>query len=166
MIRSRRQVHRSTFLAVGCILAVVWIAGLTLRQEIPPIDPSLNDLTYQSGFVSGETVLYTPVADEKFAASFQRDADGAYLLIRPMTSLLKPDLLAYWVPSSESSQTGNLSEGAIFTGSLAGNSPRRLSLPPEAAQGEGEIVIYSLGHKDVLARFPVRSAASQAGDSR
>ena len=166
MIRSRRQAHRAAFLGVGCILVAVWTVGLTLRQDVPPIDSSLEDLAYLSGFVNDGPDLSMAAADERFAASFRNDADGAYLLIRPLTPILKPDMLVYWVPSSKTFTDGNLSEHAILTGNLAGDSPRRLSLPPGAAQGEGDIVIYSLGHRDIVARFPVRSAASPTGNSR
>lgn len=166
MTRSHRQAHRVAFLGVGGLLVALWTAGLSLRPEVPPIDSSFEDLAYQSGFVIDGTDLSIPVADERFAASFRRDTDGASLLIRPLTPILKPDMLVYWVPLSGTSTDGDLSENAILTGSLAGHSPRRLLLPPDAAQGKGEIVIYSLGHRDVVARFPVPSAASPTGNSR
>ena len=163
MTRSRRQAHRLASLGVGCLLVVVWTAGLTLRPVVPPIDSSFEDLASRSGFVIDGTNPSIPVANESFAASFQREGDGVFLLIQPVTPIPKPDMLVYWAPSSQTSTEGNLSKSAILTGSLAGTSPRRLSLPSSAAQGEGEIVIYSLGHKDVVARFPLQSVASPKG---
>ncbi len=168
MIRSRRQAHRVAFLVLAIALAAVLTAGLAFRPELPPPHEAPEALEAQSGFSSAPDGSWALVADGTFLVSKGRDANGRSLTIRPVAPILKPDLLVYWIPESAApSASGELpTEGTVLVGSLAATSPRRLSLPEDTDQGAGEIVIYSLGHKEVVARFSLRSALSPSDDTR
>ena len=55
---------------------------------------------------------------------------------------------------------------AVLVGSLAGASRRRLAMPDRAGFEAGEILIFSLGHDEVVARFDVPALDPKSGEAR
>ena len=167
MIRSRRQAHRIVFVSLALILPAILVAGLAWRPELPPIGELTEDLTVQSGFASAIDAGAVLVAEGALEVALQSPTDGgAVMTIRPTSVILKPDLLVYWMPDSGGVSEVSPGADSVLVGSLAGRSPRRLTLPAGAARGEGQIVIYSLGHREVVGRFPLSSIFDSRPEER
>jgi hypothetical protein len=75
------------------------------------------------------------------------DGDGRILELTPRAPLAEPEALAYY--SGEPSGAG-LPPAAVLLGAMDGTRPRTFPLPAAAAGG-GWIVIYALGHQEVVA---------------
>jgi hypothetical protein len=85
------------------------------------------------------------------------------LAIRPTEVMLKPDLLVYWTQQDAADQA--LPAQAVLIGRLSGTARRNLRLPKSAKDtGNGHILIYSLAHHEIVARFELDEArASSTG---
>jgi hypothetical protein len=61
-----------------------------------------------------------------------------------------PDLLVYWAGDLPGGP-GELPPSSILLGTLPGSRSTRLELPPEAADGDGRLLLYSLAHRRIVA---------------
>ena len=75
-------------------------------------------------------------------------SDGARAIeLTPRVDLQRPDTLLYWQPAGAT----ELSDGSLLLGSVAGTQRRRFALPARAGDEPGTLVLYSLGHSEVVA---------------
>jgi len=160
VILSRRRLHRRMFTALAFIVPAMLGAALIWRPTVPPvadIDPALRA---PGGFPDpGEwrpRVVDTGKHTFQVQGRANPDGKGATLVIRPETVLLKPDLLVYWAPRDDVAQ--QITDDAILVGSLSGTSRRLLRLPEAAASGDGELLVYSLAHQEIVDRIALRDA--------
>ncbi len=160
MIHARRVAHRRIVSVLAFVVPALWGAGLLLRPEVPPLSPADRRLLAEAGFApepGHASPLPASIADagEAFELRLETGAGGERLLaIRPTRVILRPDLLVYWLPDGVRAPGA----GAVLLGSLSGGSPRSWRLPEAAADGSGEIAVYSLGHGEVVERVALARA--------
>jgi len=124
MTRPLRRAHRFVWMALGGTLPLLIVAGLALRPPQAPEERVVDRIT-----------LRLPDGTEMVAES--RELWGA--------AVDAPDPLVYW-----SERPGQTVSEARFVGSLPLGRRVGLTLP---ASG-GYLLLYSLAHREVLARAP------------
>jgi hypothetical protein len=155
VIRRLRQVHRVVFVFLALTIPVVMTRALASRPaEAGPaapvgglegIDPSTLSRTW-----------LTTAGPIRFRLEPPQAAAGpATLLLAPDGILRAPDLLLYWTPRS--GPISAIVDGDTLLGRLTGTTPVSVRLPPEAAAGEGTVVLFSLAHQSVVAALPLDS---------
>ncbi len=157
MIRSRRRAHARAAPVLAAALALLLVAGLAWRPELPPISSEELRLLRQAGFAEPAAPGAESVERVDGALTFELEVeeagDGALrLALRPHRPILRPDLLVYWVPTLGAERPG---DEAVLLGSLAGASRRRLLLPAELRREGGELLVYSLPHHSAVAHLPL-----------
>ena len=172
MIRARRQLHARVFTGLAVALPLLFGTALWLRPQVPPqADPAvkLRELAGQrTGPGSGGVqTIDAREGDLRFeVAAAPAEDGGPAIAVRPSAAPLAPDLLVYWAPEG-SEQPG---AGSFLMGALAGPAERRLRLPPVATRSTGnatgDVLVYSLAHGEVLARFALRELPGLAAGAR
>ena len=151
MIRPLRQRHRRMVFVLGVLLPVAFAVGIVARKPVPGMTSMPKELVAspQSFAVTewerADLFTKTPIqvrllresADEgRFAVEFSAAKD-----------FVKPDLIVYWVAGNPN-LTDKLPENARLLGTF--NSSVALSLSPDAAQGSGVLVLYSLADQEIV----------------
>jgi hypothetical protein len=161
MIFSRRKAHFFSFIALACLLPLVFLVGVFFRPTFIPADPSTAPLFALAGFPDaqtlalGETIGSNSLQAQGFqwqAETFQSPVGGKVLLkISPSATIRLPDPLLYWQAGSQAPT--EITSEAILLGGLSGKSDRLFTLPAQA-QG-GQLILYSLGFQKIAASFPL-----------
>ena len=145
MIQPLRQLHRRLFPFLGVGLPILLVAGVASRQSLPntPAKHSessdLTQLAEQTLRLDG-----TPVR-----LGILRNREGIAFHITSGNALNAPDVLVY-ASTTESRET--VSGDARLLGEFAADKLYRL--PGDEFRF---VVLYSLGHQQVLASFPLRN---------
>jgi hypothetical protein len=150
VIRSHRIAHRGIFVALALLIPALLAAGIGLRPTVPPITGD-DTLFLADGFApkAGEDGVEIVGVGLRFGLTPR--SDGRSVVIRPLETIARPDLLVYWAarpPRPGEDQGARLAE-AQLVGSLSGRSARVLQLP--AGTRGGHLLVYSLGHGELLA---------------
>jgi hypothetical protein len=168
MTRSHRIAHRWIFVALALLIPALLLAGIGLRPKVPPVSTE-QTLFRVDGFApdTGEGDIEVVGAGLRFGLT--RLDDERSLVIRPLEIIAKPDLLVYWTeraPAPNEDQGARIRDAALV-GSLSGRSPRVLTLPQGSGSraGGGYLLVYSLGHGELLADLALPIAGS-ANDSK
>jgi hypothetical protein len=144
MIAALRRRHRVAWVALALAVPPAFILALAARPTLPPpseipaalvVDPPAAALREE------RADLWTPLAIRT------RIYSNGVIELAPLVDLEQPDVLVYWSPDTAKER---LPDGARWIGRLAGTSPRRFLLPPDAI-GRGYLHLYSLGHAQWLA---------------
>ncbi|MBY0399675.1 hypothetical protein K2X89_05225 [Myxococcota bacterium] len=172
MIRDRRRAHRRIHQALWPTLALVFAALLTDRRPIDSREDWPTLLAHSARPLGGDE---TPASATSHALWSSRDAFGGWparmalfadgsVEIQPLRPLDRPELLVYWV--SEAQPGDRLPDSAHLLGRLAGPLAQRFTLParaltrigtasstasPEPSTASGALVVYSLGHQEIVA---------------
>ena len=152
MIRRLRTRHRWTAIVLWLLLPAAYGVGLVVRPEDPvgqvsaAVRPELGGLSYEDGwrFVQLENGSELAMRSIESAQGFVTHVE-----LQPETDLKRPDVLVYWSREAAIGAAG-LPGDAVLLGSLAGTERRRYPLPSGVAWGEGALVLYSLGHQELL----------------
>ncbi len=148
MIAPLRRRHRLMATTLLVAVPVLYVLALLAR----PAEPVME--TLPAGFANavGEgQVLFAEddlFVEHRIAVRLRSDSRGPVLELEPMEPLALPDVLVYWSPSRQASP--GLPGDAYLVGALAAGASFS-ELPPAAARGGGRVVLYSLGHKQVVA---------------
>jgi hypothetical protein len=147
VIRALRARHR----ALATILALALPLGISLalssRRDAPrlerlpsgdPADPGPRTQVKQRTLRVGNFNLDTRTWPDDRLAAF-------VLEVAPREDLQRPDVLVYW---SQSAPQQDPDASSVLLGALAGTSPRRFALPPQAI--DGYLSLYSLAHRELL----------------
>ena len=159
MILSRRKFHFFSFIALGCLLPICFLAGLFLRPSYDAVEePAAAKLFAKAGFAAAspkqqEEAIASQVIGaqniELKAASFRQKDGKVVLEIEPTSAIELADVLLYWQRGSKKPTA--IANTSILLGSLAGTSRRRFSLPPGIIGKDGHLLIYSEGQKKLAA---------------
>ncbi len=166
MIRPLRQRHRFLLAILSILLPLAFALALFARKA-----PSRVQET--SAVLRGDTPALPRVLfekedlwpDSKIAARVCADAlppAQLALELQPREDFKAPDVLVYWSPRNSGADEELLRE-AYLLGALAGKQKRRWLLPEAALQAEGALILYSLGHQQVLATTALPVAAFLKG---
>ena len=148
MIAPLRRRHRWLTTSLALAVPVLYVAALAGRQSAPTVDSLPADLT--GGSVEGTEVVAAGIDFDGIPVSARllRSAGGWMIELEPREALAKPEVLAYW--AGESAVDG-LPVDAHLLGAFGGTRSQLLAVP-EAVRGKaGHLVLYSLGHQEVLA---------------
>ena len=103
MILSRRKVHFFSFIALGCLLPICFLAGVFLRPSYDAVEEP--ELFARAGFTSatqkqeGEEISSQVIGADNIqlqAASFRQKDGKVVLELEPSSALELADLLVYW----------------------------------------------------------------------
>lgn len=143
MIAPLRRRHRWTsLLLLVLFLPALLVLVLSSRPraatasalpEALTAEPAAGEATFEDSHLLGSVGV--------------RVLRGGVLELVPAAPLAQPDVLVYW---SAEAPAKTVPAGAFLLGTL-GNRPRRFPLPAEAGGTAGHVVLFSLGHGEVLA---------------
>lgn len=149
------------------LLALLQRPGGALTEELPSILLSRN-ANVQTPAVDREDLF----ADRLVRIRQWRSGMLALIEIEPMHAFGKPDVLAYW-SQQEITAGGGLPNSAFLLGPVTVGAARTFPLPRAALRTPGHLLLYSLGHAEVIghaqlpeseAQGPTVSPAGQNGD--
>ncbi len=141
MIRPLRRRHLWMVILMAVLVASLYLAALAARPETPlegelPAALGVPEVAPAGAGVELPTsppLRVRPTADGRIELAAEGPIEGAGLLL-------------YWLPAG----AGGPADGHLL-GPLAGGARQVLALPPAAA-ARGELLLYSLGHGEEVAR--------------
>jgi hypothetical protein len=151
MIRALRQRHRRMVTVIGVLLPVAFAAGIGARKPAPTVASLPTALARTSQHLEAveweraDLFTKTPIQ-----VRLLRESAGAghfAVEFSAAKDFVKPDLIVYWVTGGQNI-TNALPENARLLGTF--NSSMALSLSPDAAQGSGVLVLYSLADQEIV----------------
>ncbi len=161
MNRDLRRRHRFAFGFLALALPAGLVAGLAVRSDPPAagqqpeFDSSLSGrVLLESSELWGRLPLNTRISDP---------GGGLTVELAPRRSLRRPALLLYW--SAAASDSGRLPADSRLLGAFAGTHLQAFGLPREAAQVGGRLILYSLGHQEIVASARIPPQAEGGGGS-
>ena len=169
MIRNLRDRHRSIFSVLALALPVAFVAALFMRPAPPPAQPiTISPADPISSFtqcIFAEGNLWPQLAITVRVFADAMPPAQLALELEPASALPVPEVLVYWKAGAAAGEGGELRD-AFLLGALAGEQPRRWSLPRQATQGDGQLLLYSLAHQTLLGRAPLKLVhLAQKGDA-
>lgn len=153
MIRPLRQRHRVMMLALATIVPTAFATGLLSRREIPV------QATVDAGLAAGVAPWVQVWDREDLWSGFNLrtrlfrtgNLPGSIAIeISSKSQIVRPDVLAYWVPREGPIQ-GGVPDEAILLGKFDSVHPLPLALPGEAARLTGTVILYSLADQEIVA---------------
>ncbi len=147
MIAPLRRRHRWLIATLTVVVPVLFVVALTGRPAGPAIGTLPAELAETArGRVESEH-------DDLFAHPIItriRATDAEWLVeLQPREPLAKPELLVYWTAEATSGDE-RLPAGAYLIGSLAGTRSRVYTMPEQTLGQAGRLLLYSLGHQEVV----------------
>ncbi len=145
MIAPLRRRHRLWFPILAVVVPILYVLALAARPR-PPIAELPAAL---AGSVDGELVRETEdlFGDHPVTTRVRRGDGGWQVELEPAAVIVRPEVLVYW---SASAAGESLPAEAFLLGSLAGVRARVFDLPTAALGRDGWLVLYSLGHQEVV----------------
>ena len=162
MIRRLRRRHTVMVSALTAVLPAVLAAAFLARK--PPVVMSNlpGGLVREPAPLPRLLLVVTdrlgPVAVEVRVTGDALSPPRLQLGLRPLEDVRLPDPLVYW-SALAAPRGGGLPPDAVLLGSLSALRPREFALPPEALVTDGQILLYSLGHGQLVGELllPTRS---------
>lgn len=147
MIAPLRRRHRVmvTFLLIAVPVGLV--LALSARPTLPIMEELPGALAGGPNARGADVEGYDVFGEIGVAARGYQTASGAVLELEPAEPLARPDVLVYW---SAEAAGDRLPDGALLLGVLSDRA-RTYAVPAAAAGREGFLVLYSLGHQEVVA---------------
>ena len=151
MNRRLRARHRLGVAALGLTVPPLLVAALLDR---PPLQQA--DVLAGSGILGGVPLTGEGALSEGAVhAVLERTPDGRLeLVLQAVEDPGLPDLLAYWYPADEGGGGTDAEMGAVLSGEelLLGpfHGDRPLGFPLPVDRPSGRLVLYSLGHAEVV----------------
>jgi hypothetical protein len=178
VIAAHRRFHRGLQWILWPLVVLVFSVALASRRPDPRIAPWPDWLT-ASVAKPAEPLRPSSPADARVGVLLDSSEDafgtwparlsrwsGRRIEITPLRPLDRPELLVYWIPGEI--EAGALPDDAHLIGRLASSRPHRFALPDAAAPkggtfgAGGQILIYSLGHQEIVATARLADLASGA----
>ncbi len=151
MIRPLRQRHRRMLIVLGVFLPVAFAIGIAARKPVPDMTSLPKELvTSRQKFAATEWERADLFTKAPIQVRLLRESAGAghfAVEFSAAKDFVKPDLIVYWVTGSQTI-TEKLPENARLLGTF--NASVALSLSPDAAQGSGVLVLYSLADQEIV----------------
>lgn len=158
MIAPLRRRHRLTVASLAVALPVLYVVALAARPDEPVVDqlpPALAEAA--AGEVDQD--FGELVTDPAVAVRSRTDGAQWWVELDPGAPIALPEVLVYWTPSTVADR---LPEDAFLIGSLAGARARAHGMPRDALGRDGTLVLYSLGHQEVVASAPLPAIGALA----
>jgi hypothetical protein len=154
LIRALRQRHQRIFLGLAVALPLLFIAALAVRpswptQPSPGPAPSTEDWTAIGGLEGGRALI-------------EQQGTQEWLHLVRTDALVAPDVLVYWTDEAPDLDSP-LPDDAVLLGALGDVGSSTFDLPARSVSGA--LVLYSLGHRNLVAVQPM-SAIKRIGGGR
>jgi len=150
-LRLRRR-HRWLIAGLAAALPVAVVASLASRRPGIVAGELPRDVMAGAGHswhpLSDREVLMDGVIVQTRLLSDRLEPGRLAVELTPARDLREPDPLIYWSPDPVG-PGGPLPATAFLLGSLAGTHSHLFALPTEAADRDGILVLYSLGHQRI-----------------
>ncbi len=145
-----RQAHRKLAATTTVVISVLVAIGLLARPGAPPMIAAAGEL------IPHPLPLPTVVASSKepfpglpITINLRTDGERRHQVELVVAHDLEiPDVALFWLAGDGSDPLG---EG-VFLGTVWGPDRRLFALPPEAFE-DGNLVLYSMSHKERVGRF-------------
>ncbi|MEM7586764.1 MAG: hypothetical protein AAF560_25465 [Acidobacteriota bacterium] len=146
MIAPLRRRHRWMTAILAVVVLGLYVAALAGR----PAAPRTSELPAARVEPAGEVVAeYDDLFRHPITTRVRSSAAGWQLELTPSQPLAKPEVLVYWTSEGETGGPG-LPADAFLLGALAGARPRTMTLPAAAQGRPGQLLLYSLGHQEIV----------------
>jgi hypothetical protein len=145
---------------LGPISLGVLALALTSRGAAPlvPVLPAWSAAPRSEGAVLWEREDLFPGWPARLSVRADRSAE-----LKALRPLVAPDVLVYWTPDA-AVDLGSLPADAHLVARLGGTAVHRFTLPAhDVPAPAGALVLYSLGHQEVVAAAVLPSFAAEAG---
>jgi hypothetical protein len=153
MIRSLRQRHRVTVIALSVAVPTAFTVGISTRRPVPsaasaPVGIANDPVDLSELWSRDDMWMQTPIQTHllRDRASAERFA----VVLRPRDPIVRPDLIVYWVPGDQPTRE-SLPDDSYLLGILDQSNPAPLILPAAAANQPGHLVLYSLADHEIVA---------------
>ena len=151
MIRPLRRRHRFIVSALAVLLPLAFVFALSARKTSAlmrdlPLALSKQASSFPRVLWEKEN-LWSDLKMSTRVCGDELPPTQLALELHPFEDLKAPDVLVYWSPQNSGEELNE----AYLLGALAGRHKRSWPLPQAALQSEGKIVLYSLGHQQILA---------------
>lgn len=143
MIAPLRRRHRWTALLLLVLFLPALLVLVLASRPRPTVAFAVPEALVAEP-AAGEVIFEDP---ELLGPVAVRVLRGGVLELAASAPLARPDVLVYW---SAEAPAKAVPAGAYLLGPL-GDRPRRFPLPAEAAGVDGHLVLFSLGHGEILA---------------
>ncbi len=153
MILSLRRRHRWLIAILSVLLPLAFAAAMFARKApraneapaaFPPLAPALSQIILSKNDLWPNLNLVTRVCGDALPPT------QLALELQPQEELRAPEVLVYWSPQNSGAPEALLRD-AYLLGTLAGKQKRSWPLPEAALRADGMLILYSLGHQQVLA---------------
>ena len=145
MIRRLRQRHR--VMSGGLLLAVIG-SGIALISR--PTDAVMEQLPSPLTEAAASAAQPLKSGDDLWdGAQLRTTIYPDQVVISPLQPLRHPDCLLYWTPMAN--REGELPKVARLLGAVAEQPVQRIPVPASLTMSTGHLLIYSLGHSEVIA---------------
>jgi hypothetical protein len=144
-----RAYHRRLVGGLGVLLPLAVVAAVAVRPAAPPAQPVLKPVAApldHDGAVGTAVVGAVPLQ-----VALQGTEAARQLEIEIPEDLLVPGAVLYWSEQPAAATPA----GAVFLGSVGPPGKYRFPIPAGAATGT--VILYSTGHGEVAATFPLQS---------
>ena len=151
MIAPLRNRHRRVVTVLAVLVPVGFVAGILSRSPDPTAEAIPGELRAELREAPGQVVWARSDLwrDLPVDTALNRASDGRlFLTLQPRSDLKRPEVLAYWAPPGESEKP--VPENAVLLGRLQGTLPSIFELPGVANGTPGRLLLYSLGHQELL----------------
>jgi hypothetical protein len=153
LIRRLRGRHASTIFGLAVVLPLLFVAALAVRPSWP---------TQQSAGSAPSIDKWTDIGPGSGAhALIEQQSTREWLHLVRTDTLVAPDLLVYWVEKTPALDAP-LPDDAVLLGAFGDVGTTTFDLPASGVRGA--LVLYSLGHRSLLAALPVDSIETVGGE--
>ena len=162
MNRSLRRAHLRRSLGMALLLPLGLGAALWSR-EAPPIDDSELSGLHASSPTSEAALEAAKLSRVEFSGLgvallpwYQTTEPVGGIELVAERQLAAPDVLVYWsAVESPLAPGADLAPDAMLLGTFPGGGSRHFDLPAAGQGGGGQVLLYSLGHGEVLGALPL-----------
>lgn len=147
MIAPLRRRHRLRTAALLVAVPVLLALALAARPSPPRVEARPAALAPGPDPRGGDVETLPVFGEFDVTVHAWQTADGPVIGITPGEPLARPAVLVYWTPAPPGD---GLPDDALLLGAVADRG-RTYAVPPAAAGRDGHLVLYSLGHQEVVA---------------
>lgn len=150
MIQPLRNGHRRVFLALSAILPTLLVGGLMARHRTPRPPANRVEVPTRATGASGALLQWQKHSIDSFFYLSPAHEGVTEVVLNPQRPIDDPDLLLYWAAAD--TVAVDVSQAQLLGPFASG---KRYPLP--FGEQRGELVLYSLAHREVVDRARVES---------
>ena len=161
MIRPLRQRHRVMIFALSVVVPAAFALGIATRKAVPDLtvaSPSLSaEIPHQQELWSRDDLW----EKKSIRTRILNHGAGIGQFAVELTSkdqIVRADVLVYWLPGQRKIEDVP-PDDAILLGSFNPSTPIPLTLPQQAGNNAGRLLLYSLGDHEIVAVSKAFTAA-------